>query len=233
MHIPDGILPAEICVGGYATAAALTAYALRTIDRQPDPRTHIPRASLLAASFFVASWVHIPIPPASVHLLLNGLLGAILGVYAIPAILVALFFQAVMFGHGGLTTLGVNATIMGFPALVAALLFRMRPAAWRGHRVGLGVSGFLAGAAAPALSVLLFVSLLITSIPASTIDPAMERAALITLLAGHIPLIIIEGVFTAMVVLFLQRVRPDLLGLPRGQSQQSTALPVPSEEAIA
>lgn len=233
MHIPDGILPAEICVGGYATAAALTGYALRTIGQQPDPRAHIPRASLLAASFFVASWVHIPIPPASVHLLLNGLIGAILGFYAIPAILVALFFQAVMFGHGGLTTLGVNATIMGVPALVAALLFRIRPAAWHEHRVGLGVSGFLAGAAGPALSVLLFFALLITSIPASTIDPVMERAALITLLVGHIPLIIIEGVFTAMVVLFLQRVRPDLLGLPRSQSQQSTAPPVPSEEAIA
>lgn len=233
MHIPDGILPAEICVGGYATTAALTGYALRTIGKQPDPRAYIPRASLLAASFFVASWVHIPIPPASVHLLLNGLLGAILGFYAIPAILVALFFQAVMFGHGGLTTLGVNATIMGGPALVAALLFRMRPAAWHRHRVGLGVSGFLAGAVAPALSVLLFFALLITSIPASTIDPAMERAALIALLVGHIPLIIIEGVFTAMVVLFLQGVRPDLLGLPRSQSQQPAAPPSPSEEAIA
>jgi cobalt/nickel transport system permease protein len=210
MHIPDGIVPITVCVGGYATTAALTWYALRTINRQPDPQAGIPRASLLAAAFFVASWIHIPIPPASVHLVLNGLLGAILGFYAIPAILVGLFFQAVMFGHGGLTTLGLNATIIGVPALLAAALFHLRLHFGGGSRIGTAVCGFLAGASGLGLAALLLVLLLIATLPA-TLDAAVERAAIMALLLAHIPLMLIEGTLTALVALFLQRVRPDLL----------------------
>jgi cobalt/nickel transport system permease protein len=210
MHIPDGIVPLTVCAGGYATTAALTWYALRQINQHPDPQAGIPRASLLAAAFFVASWIHIPIPPASVHLVLNGLLGAILGFYAIPAILVGLFFQAIMFGHGGLTTLGLNATIMGVPALLAAAIFRLRLRFGSGSRISTGVAGFLAGASGLGLAALLFVLLLIATLPA-TLDASLERAALVALLLAHIPLMCIEGMLTAFVALFLQRVRPELL----------------------
>lgn len=211
MHIPDGILPATICVAGYATTAAMTAFALRKINQQDDPQAGVPRASLLAAAFFVASWIHIPLPPVSVHLVLNGLLGAVLGYYAVPAILIALFFQAVMFGHGGLTTLGVNATMMGLPALLAYFLFRLHSFAGRHQRVWMGTTGFLAGATGVGLAVVIFYTLLITTIPAS-VDVAMEQAALTTLLIAHGPLVLLEGVFTAMVVLFLHRVKPHMLG---------------------
>ncbi len=218
MHIPDGIVPITACAGGYATTAALTWYALRKINQHPDPQAGIPRAALLAAAFFVASWIHIPIPPASVHLVLNGLLGAILGFYAIPAILVGLFFQAVMFGHGGLTTLGLNAMIMGVPALLAAAIFRLR---WRfgsGNRSSTAVSGFLAGASGLGLAALLFALVLIATLPA-TLDAGIERAAIIALLLAHIPLMLIEGTLTALVALFLQRVRPELLGEPTSVPQ--------------
>ncbi len=213
MHIPDGILPATVCIGGYATAAAMTGYALRKINQHPDPQASIPRASLLAAAFFVASWIHIPIPPASVHLILNGLLGAILGWYAIPAILVALFFQAVMFGHGGLTTLGVNATMMGIPALLAAALFRLRWRFGKGNRFSTGMFGFLAGAIGLGGAALIFALLLMTTLPA-TLDATLERTAITALLLAHLPLMLIEGIITAMVALFLQQVKPELLDGP-------------------
>lgn len=219
MHVPDGILPAIVCAGGYATGGTLTWYALRHINQQPDPPAAIPRASLLAAAFFVASWVHIPIPPASVHLILNGLLGAVLGYYAVPAIVVALFFQAIMFGHGGLTTLGINATIMGLPALLAAFLFRMRWRIGRGGRLSTGVWGFLAGASGSGGAALLFYLVLVGSLAPSFqgttgMDIAAEQTALTLLLFAHLPLMLIEGVFTAMVVLFLHRVYPEMLDPP-------------------
>ncbi len=215
MHLPDGVLPDAVCAGGYATAAALTWYALRRINQQPDPQAAIPRASLLSAAFFVASWVHIPIPPASVHLVLNGLLGALLGPYAMLAILVGLFFQAVMFGHGGLTTLGVNATIMGVPALLAAGIFRLRLRLHSdsGSRIATGVFGFLAGASGLGGAALLFALLLVATLP-TTLDATLERAAITALLLAHIPLMVLEGTITAMVVLFLQRVRPEVLDDP-------------------
>ncbi|MBC8448432.1 MAG: cobalt transporter CbiM [Chloroflexi bacterium] len=218
MHIPDGILPTAVCIGGYATTGATTWYALRKINQKENPREGVPKASLLTAAFFVASWIHIPIPPTSVHLVLNGLLGAVLGYYAFPAILIGLFFQAVMFQHGGLTTLGVNATMMGLPAFLAYYLFRLRHVLGRkADREGrpyqalTGVFGFLAGAGGLGIAALIATTLLITTIPAH-LDSEAERASIYALTLAHVPLMIIEGVFTALVVLFLQRVRPELLG---------------------
>ncbi len=210
MHIPDGILPTSVCLGGYATAGVVTWYSLRKISKRENPREGIPKASLLTAAFLVASWIHIPVPPASVHLVLNGLLGVVLGYYAFPAILIGLFFQAVMFQHGGLTTLGVNATIMGVAALLSHFLFQARGIFGRENRVSTGIFGFLAGAAGIGLAAVAVFTVLVTTIPAG-IDVEAERAAIGVLTVSHIPLMILEGVFTALVVLFLSRVKPELL----------------------
>jgi cobalt/nickel transport system permease protein len=215
MHIPDGILPASVAIAGYATTGAATWYSLRKIDQREDPQAGVPAAALLTAGFFVASWIHIPIPPTSVHLVLNGLLGAALGYYAFPAILIGLFFQAVMFQHGGLSTLGVNATMMGVPALLAYQLFRLRRLLWRdrnrqNNRLLTALFGFGAGALGLGLAAVIALVLLVTTIPAQ-IDAETERASIYALTLAHVPLMVIEGVFTALVVLFLQRVRPELL----------------------
>ncbi len=227
MHLPDGILPATVCAAGYATGGALTWYALCKINRQPNPRARVPQAALLTAAFFVASWIHIPVPPTSVHLILNGLLGVLLGYYAVPAILIGLFFQAVMFQHGGLTTLGVNLTMMGLPALLGSCLFRLRFLFGRESRAGAGLASFLGGAAGLGLTVLIFYGLLVTTIPA-TLDMRMERAAITALALAHIPVVLLEGFFTALVVIFLQRVRPDLLD---GASRWSSPVPVAASDA--
>lgn len=227
MHIPDGLLPAPVCIGGYAVTGLATWYSLRQINRRPNPSEDVPKAALLTAAFFVASSIHIPIPPASVHLVLNGLLGVVLGYYAFPAILIGLFFQAVMFGHGGLTTLGVNAAMMGIPALLSYHLFQLHSRfeqprleqsrlersgtkhAEPTNRFVIGFA-FLAGAFGLGLAAMIFLVLIITTIP-SGFDAATEQAALYGLTLAHLPLMVLEGIFTAMLVLFLRRVKPELL----------------------
>ncbi len=209
MHIPDGILPLPVTLGGYGLAFTVTWFCLHKIKQKDDPREEIPRASLLTAAFFVVSLIHIPIPPTSVHLLLSGLMGAVLGFFAVPAILIGLFFQAVMFGHGGLTTLGVNTVILGFPALAAHYIFRCRNFGKESPRKT-GFYGFLAGSAATALSVLLFTLILLTTIPAD-LSRSVEQSAILMLIAAHIPLIVIEGVVTSMAAVFLLRVSPGML----------------------
>lgn len=210
MHIPDGILPAEATIAGYAAAGALTWVALRQIDRRDDPQADVPKAALMTSAFFVASWIHIPVPPTSVHLVLNGLLGVVLGYYAVPAILIGLFFQAVMFQHGGLTTLGVNATMMGVPALLAYHLFQLR------HRLRLdgpratGAFAFFGSAGGLLLAALIAMGVLITTIPAH-LNVAAEREAILTLTLAHVPLALIEGAFAAALVLYLERVKPGLI----------------------
>ena len=212
MHIPDGILPAPICVAGYAIAGGVTWVALKQINKTSNPQVEVPKAALLAAAFFVGSSLSLPVPPVSVHLVLNGLLGIVLSWYAWPAILIGLLLQAILLGHGGVTTLGIHAVMMGIPALLAGQLFQQR------HRLGkslppkvsLGLFSFVAGALGVGLSALIFFALVIFVMP-STLDQSTERNFLTALMVGHIPLIFLEGMFAVLLCFFLLRVKPELL----------------------
>jgi len=102
--------------------------------------------------------------------------------------------------------------MMGVPALIAYQVFKLRhPLARRiKPRLADGFCGFLAGAVGIAIATLIFFTLVISYIP-SGFDRATEQAAIYGLSLAHIPLALIEGVFTAMLVLFLQQVKPELL----------------------
>jgi len=197
MHISEGVLSAPVLVSGALMSAAGTAMGLRRLD--PD---RIPQAAMLSAAFFVASLVHVPIGPSSVHLLLNGLVGLLLGWIAFPAILVALFLQALLFQFGGLTSLGVNCMIMALPAVLCHFLFG---SAARSPRPVLSATGsFLCGFCAVLFgSILAAVALFLTGnqfLPVSRL-----------IVAAHLPVMIIEGLITAFCVQFLKRVKPEIL----------------------
>ncbi|MEO0867343.1 MAG: cobalt transporter CbiM, partial [Cyanobacteria bacterium J06642_11] len=168
MHIPDGFVPPQLCIIGYGVSGLITWQCLRQVKQHPDPSTQLPKASLMTAAFFVASSIQIPLPPMSLHLVLSGLLGAVLGYYSFLAIVIGLFFQALFLGHGGFSTLGVNAMIIGLPALVGHGIFQLRHWLPRNLKPSLrfGLSGFLAGSVGMALAVTLFISLLIFTVPA-------------------------------------------------------------------
>ena len=211
MHIPDGILPVAVSASGYAIAGVATWYSLYKINKKEDPRKEIPKASLLTAAFFVASLIQIPIPPASVHITLIGLMGALLGFYSFPAILIGLFFQAVMFQQGGLTTLGINATIMGVPALLSYFLFTHGKGFLAKNSAFIrGLLGFSVGVLGAGIAVILFYFTVITFIPAN-IDIVAERTAVYALAIAHLPLIVLEGVFTASLIGYFNRVKPEML----------------------
>lgn len=212
MHISEGILPAQLSISAYGLTSLITWYSLRKINRLPNPQASIPKASLLTAAFFVASSIHIPMPIGSVHLVLNGLLGAVLGYYAFPAILIGLFLQGIMFGHGGLTTLGINAIIIGIPAIFAHQIFQLRHILENKIKENLSMKifGFIAGATAIGLSSLIFFSLIITNLP-SGFNTSLEQKAIYGLMISHIPLMGIEGIVTAMILSFMHRVMPEIL----------------------
>jgi len=118
VHISDGVLHPIVLGAGFAFSGFATMAALRRVEDRDYPLM-----GLLAAAFFVAGLIHLKLPPTSVHLTLHVVCGAVLGIKAFPVIFVALLMQAALLGHGGFSTLGVNACIFGFPAwLVGAIL---------------------------------------------------------------------------------------------------------------
>jgi cobalt/nickel transport system permease protein len=125
---------------------------------------------------------------------------------------VGLLLQSLLLGHGGLTTLGVNAVLMGVPALLSFGVYQLRHLAPRNLPESLRFSLFsgLAGMVGLGLSALIFFSLILFTIPAG-IDLATEKKALTLLLIAHIPLMFIEGGFTIGLGSFLRRIKPELV----------------------
>lgn len=199
-HIPDGILSAPVLIGATMATAAGIAIALRRLDYD-----RIPQTAVLTAVFFVASLVHIPIGPTSVHPLLSGLMGLVLGWAAVPSILVGLVLQAAFFGFGGITVLGVNTFNIALPALViAAVIGPPLRTAVRPRQAA--VLGALAGGA----GVMLTAVLVCLSLGFSGEE---YRPALTIVLASYGPLAAVEAVLTAAAVSLLRRVKPELLSM--------------------
>jgi len=195
MHISEGILSAPILLGGASLTAVGTVIGLKKLDLD-----RIMEVSMLTATFFVASLIHVPIGPASIHLVLNGLLGIMLGWACFPAILVGLLLQAVFFQYGGLMVLGVNAVNMALPAVLCFYLTRPLLNSEKSRPL----AGFIAGSGAILLSaVLMALSLAFT-------DAGFLATAKITVLA-NIPIMVIEGFITMFIVSFIGRVHPELL----------------------
>jgi cobalt/nickel transport system permease protein len=202
VHISDGVLALPAIVLGFVVAGALLAVALRRLRDD-----EVPRIALLTAAFFVSSSIHVRVGPTSVHLLLNALLGVVLGRRAPLAVVVGLVLQVVLLAHGGYTTLGINTAVISVPALVAGPLFHTltgrypspRRAVWAGIVTGWVTVVFTAGLNAAVL------------IWGGAYDWTIIAAPQF---AVYLILGVIEGLILGTTAGFLVRVRPDLLRLP-------------------
>lgn len=196
MHISEGVLNAPVLLTGAAAAITGTVIGFRKLELD-----RVAQAGMLSAAFFVGSLIHVPVGPSSVHLILNGIVGLLLGWAAFPAIFTALLLQAMLFQYGGITTLGVNTVIMALPAVLCYFLFG--PFILRKPPIST-IAAFASGAVAVFLgAILVAASLMFTE------ESFLEVAALAV--AAHLPVMIIEGVVTVFCVAFIKKVKPEML----------------------
>ncbi|QGY39285.1 cobalt transporter CbiM [Pseudodesulfovibrio cashew] len=198
MHISEGVLSGPVLLAGAALTVTGTAIGLKKIDYD-----RIMTVAILSAAFFVASLVHVPIGVSNAHLILNGLLGVILGWAAFPSILVGLVLQAVLFQYGGLTVLGVNCFNMAAPAVLCHFVFRPLLSRGTGSR--------FAAAFACGFCAMLFSALLTAGSLALSGDAFIGAAQ--ALLAAHLPIMVVEGVITGFAYTFLARVKPETVAV--------------------
>ncbi|ADB57486.1 cobalt transporter CbiM [Archaeoglobus profundus] len=190
VHISDGVLAPEIWITGYIVTAVILFFTLRRV-RAED----IPKISIVTSAFFIASLIHIPIGPTSAHLILNGLMGILLGLYSYPAIFIGLLLQALLFQHGGITTLGINTINMGIPALIAYYIFRLKK-----NPITAGVACGLA----------VFLAVLLTSIVLMLSGEEFYEVAVLLFIA-HVPIAMVEAFVSAFVVAMLLKVKREVI----------------------
>lgn len=196
MHISEGILPWATLAGGYAASALGVAIGLKKIEDRQMVKT-----AMLSSTFFIASFIHIPLGPTNIHLVMNGFIGLLTGWSCFIAIGIALLLQALLFQFGGITTLGINTFNMALPALACFLIFSPFLSS---KKISVLLTGFFSGFVSVFLSALLLSFSLVTAG-----EPFIPAAKLV--FAANLPLMIVDGMITALALRFIERVKPEIL----------------------
>jgi cobalt/nickel transport system permease protein len=194
-HIPEGILSGTIVTYGFALSGAVSVVVGRRFSLK-----NIPKVSLVTAAVFCASLIHFPLLGTSVHFTFVGLAGMLLGPASFLAVLTAVLFQGLLFQHGGLTTLGVNAFNIGMAALAGYYIFRLRhilPCTRWTTTVLAFAAGFIA---ALVMVILLSLTLILTGFPPAVIG---------TLFLVYTPVILGEGLVSGFLAAALERSRKE------------------------
>lgn len=195
MHISDGVLSVEVASTLAVVSVALCAYSIKSIKNE-----NIAMAAAMSALFFVASFIHIPIGPTQIHLVLVGVIGVFLGSLSFLSITIALLLQAVLLGYGGLSSLGANIVIMALPAYMVYLLFRIDFMRKLNEKVKFFLIGFLG----VCFSTILLALVLLFAKEEYLI-------ASYSVIVANIPAMILEGLITVFLLQYIKKSIPKLL----------------------
>lgn len=215
MHIAEGVLPMGHAAGWTLASAPFvidSALRCKQVVQYGDPD----QRAMLALTFafvFAATIFPIPVPVAGVssHMCFTALLAFVLGprLTVLPVALV-LLIQAIFFAHGGLSTLGANIFSLGILGPfagygLARLLFKFRPTL-----ASLGVAAALSD---------IFVYVADAGILAFAFDRSGSghsfsewfRIILTGFAPAQVPLAVLEGVLTALLLRSVMIRRRELL----------------------
>lgn len=195
MHISDGIISVEVAITTGVVATLFCAYALKKLSNEK-----IALVAALSALFFVTSFIHIPFGPTQIHLMLLGFIGIFLGNLAFLSISIALILQVLLLGFGGLTSLGANIIIMAMPAFVVYLIFKLNIIKKINEKIRFFLVGFIGVFIS---SIFLFIILVLSK--------EEYLAVGYSVIAVNIPTMILEGIITLFLLLYIKKVMPTLL----------------------
>ena len=195
MHISDGIISVEVAITTGVVATLFCAYALKKLSNEK-----IALVAALSALFFVTSFIHIPFGPTQIHLMLLGFIGIFLGNLAFLSISIALILQALLLGFGGLTSLGANIVIMAMPAYMVYLIFKLNIMKKINEKIRFFLVGFIGVFIS---SIFLFIILVLSK--------EEYLAVGYSVIVVNIPTMILEGIITLFLLLYIKKVMPTLL----------------------
>ena len=229
MHISDGVLPTWVLIAGWILAALLLIASVSLSKREmSNINEKVPQVAVVTAALFVACMFKIPMPPTSLHLMLAGLAGILLGPLAFVCIFISLLLQAILLQFGGVTVLGVNTLLMGIPAIVGWILFKYLSKI----KLPIAISGALTSVIAVTVTtIILGIVFYVSGIDFGSLSAMLERVSGIPVLSTiadllkaypalltffmiflmNVPLMIAEGIISAFILPFIEKVKPEML----------------------
>lgn len=221
MHVPDGLMdPVVALVGTVEFLIVFAAILLVSSKRMKEQ--NLPRIAVLCAGIFVAQMLNFPIGGGTTGHLIGAALLAILAgpLMAVIGMTVVLIIQALMFGDGGITAFGINATNMAIIAPLAGwgVYTLIKPILERAGKAGKSVavaaaawsSVFIASVACAAqLAVSYAISDGAYGIVGSVSIPAM--------LGYHAVIGVGEAIISVGVVAYMITVSPKAFSVPESE----------------
>jgi cobalt/nickel transport system permease protein len=127
MHIPDGYLSPQTYIPLIGVFAGSAAVAVKKVKKEVSAR-NIPYLGMAAAFSFIIMMFNLPIPGGTTgHAVGSAVIAILFGPWAaMVAVSVALIIQALIFGDGGITSIGANCFNMAvFMPFAAYYIFRL------------------------------------------------------------------------------------------------------------
>ncbi len=237
MHIPDGYLSPQTCAAAYAVAVPTLAVASRRVSAVLRTK-QVPLLAMFAAVSFLVMMFNVPIPDGTTaHAVGAVIIAIVLGPWAaVIAVSVALLFQALLFGDGGVLAYGANvvnmAILMPFVGYAGYRLIAGRSALTATRRVvAAGLAGFVginAAGLATAIELGIQPDLFHTAAGAPLYSPYHLSQSIPAMALAHVIVAgPVEAVLTAGVFGYLVRANPSALaathpGLSGEPSSSST-----------
>ncbi|SFM46775.1 energy-coupling factor ABC transporter permease [Methanolobus profundi] len=212
MHIFEGFLPYPWWQAWFAISIPVILYGMYKMNKLVSERREVvPLLAVAGAFIFVLSSLKLPsVTGSSSHPTGTGMAAILFGP-AITAVLgvIVLLYQAIFLAHGGITTLGANAASMAIIGPLVAYMF-YKAASKAGMNFYMNV--FLATAIAD------WVTYVVTSLQLALAFPSATGGILASFIAfagvfatTQVPLAILEGALTALIMKYVVQIKSDVL----------------------
>ena len=237
IHLPDGVLPIWLWVSGWIVSVLVWIILLRMTEKK-DVSRRLPLLGMMAAAMVLGASVEIL--PIAYHVNLAVISGILLGPSLIFMATFVVNVILALFGHGGVTVIGLNTLILSMEGVLGCFLFRLF---WKALKrltaatflatflalaistfamigvVGLGVDHYAELIHQESGTGLFDLRLLREKTDRHEMEDAGKEIDLKRFVALVLPLgclgWILEGVITCLIIRYIHRLRPDLLRLKR------------------
>jgi len=223
MHMADALISPAVGGTMWAAAATLLGFAAKKVRHALDDRT-VPLMGVLGAFIFAAQMINFTIPGtgSSGHLGGGMMLTILLGPYAgFLTMASVLTIQALFFADGGLLALGCNIINLGLFPCFLAYPFIYKPLVGNKPTRGRIIAGSVLAAV---IGLQLGAFGVVSETMLSGISDLPFRTFVMLMQPIHFAIGIVEGIATAVVVLFIWQARPELLESSSAAPQASRSL---------